>query len=83
MSWRSARTAGPLLSFKKRECKLHWSAMCAIAPPSASISRTSWPFALPPIDGLQGSVQIFSGSPVTSTVSTPRRADANAASTPA
>ena len=46
-----------------------------MAPPSASISRTSWPFALPPIDGLQGSVQIFAGSPVTSSVSTPRRAE--------
>jgi hypothetical protein len=54
-----------------------------MAPPSASISRTSCPFALPPIDGLQGRVQIFSGSPVTSSVGTPRRADAKAASTPA
>ena len=74
--WRSARTAGPLLSFRKRACRLHRSAKRPIAPPSASISRTSWPLALPPIDGLHGSVQIFSGSPVTSSVGTPKRADA-------
>ena len=48
--------------------------MRAIAPPSASISRTSWPFALPPIDGLQASVPMRSGSPVTSSVGAPRRA---------
>ena len=40
-------------------------------------------FALPPIDGLHASVHIFSGSPVTSSVGTPIRADARAASTPA
>src|ERR1700728_5197437 len=57
--------------------------MLPIAPPSASISRTNCPLALPPIDGLQGNVQILSGSPVTSIVGTPKRADANAASTPA
>src|SRR5271166_2524139 len=57
--------------------------MRAISPPSASISRTSWPLALPPIEGLHASVQMRSGSPVSSSVSTPIRAAANAASTPA
>ena len=80
---RSARTAGPLLSLRKRACRLQRSAKRPISPPSASISRTSCPFALPPIDGLHGSVQMFSGSPVTSSVVAPKRAAASAASTPA
>ena len=38
-----------------RLCKKVASAVRPISPPSASISRTRWPFAVPPIDGLQGS----------------------------
>src|SRR5579872_1828040 len=80
---RSARTAAPLLSLSQRTCSEVASIKTPISPPSASISRTSWPFALPPTLGLHGSVQIFDGSPVTSSVSTPRRALARAASSPA
>src|SRR5579872_4997671 len=80
---RNARTAAPLLSLSQRACTEVASINSPISPPSASISRTSCPFALPPTLGLQGSVQIFDGSPVTSSVSTPRRAEARAASSPA
>src|SRR5271170_5960927 len=55
----------------------------AISPPSASISRTIWPFAWPPIAGLQLICAIVSILPVRSRVEAPVRDAASAASTPA
>ena len=52
-------------------------------PPSASISRTTIPFADPPIEGLQGILPIFLIFKVTSKVGLPIRAAAIAASSPA
>ena len=52
----------------------------AISPPSASISRTMLPFAIPPIDGLQLILPIVSGVCVIRTVLSPIRAAARAAS---
>jgi hypothetical protein len=54
-----------------------------ISPPNASISRAKWPFANPPIAGLQDIWPMVSQLMVNNNVSTPIRADANAASTPA
>ena len=50
-------------------------------PPSASISRTRWPLAVPPIAGLQGICPTVSSESVTSATWQPRRAAAQAAST--
>ena len=51
---RGDHTAGPRL----RLSSLNWMPVASIArpirPPSASISRTRWPFAVPPTAGLQG-----------------------------
>ncbi len=51
---RGDQTAGPRLRFRI----LNWMPVASIArpirPPSASISRTRWPLAVPPIAGLQG-----------------------------
>ena len=51
---RGDQTAGPRLRFRT----LNWMPVASIArpisPPSASISRTRWPFAVPPMAGLQG-----------------------------
>ena len=55
----------------------------AICPPSASISRTILPFAIPPIDGLQLIRPIASGVCVIKTVFRPILAVARAASIPA
>ena len=54
-----------------------------ISPPSASISRTKWLFAGPPIEGLQGIMPILSIEIVTAKVLRPSLAEANAASQPA
>src|SRR5262249_38287142 len=54
-----------------------------ITPPSASISRTRCPFAVPPIAGLQGMCAIVSIDSVQIAMSRPMRAAAHAASTPA
>src|SRR6185503_18141213 len=52
-------------------------------PPSASISRTRCPFAIPPIAGLHDICPTRSRFNVISPVSAPRRAAADAASQPA
>src|SRR5258705_9618576 len=52
-------------------------------PPSASISRTRCPLAIPPIAGLQDIFPIRSRFRVSKAVSAPRRAAAGAASQPA
>ncbi len=55
----------------------------AISPPSASISRTMLPFAIPPIDGLHDILPIDSTVCVIRSVFSPMRAAASAASMPA
>ena len=59
------------------------SAARAIAPPSASISRTRWPLPMPPIAGLQLICPTVSRLWVSSSVRAPMRAAASAASVPA
>ena len=54
-----------------------------MAPPRASISRTSTDLAGPPMAGLQGVMATFSGVRVISRVRQPMRAAARAASQPA
>src|SRR3954447_22853062 len=54
-----------------------------ITPPSASISRTRCPFAVPPTAGLHGMCATVSGPSVQIATLQPRRAAAWAASTPA
>ena len=48
------------VSYTHLLCKNILSAALAISPPNASISRTKWPFAVPPIDGLHGKLAILS-----------------------
>src|ERR1043165_6777455 len=55
----------------------------AMIPSSASISRTKWPLARPPMAGLQDISPILAGSCVISRVRAPMRAEAAAASVPA
>ena len=68
-----------------RLSSLNWMPVASIArpinPPSASISRTRWPFAVPPTAGLQGICPTVSGDSVHRPTLTPRRAAAHAAST--
>src|SRR5580693_1021812 len=59
------------------------SATTPITPPSASISRTRCPLAMPPIAGLQDICAIRSRFMVTMAVRNPMRAQARAASHPA
>src|SRR5580698_9503710 len=59
------------------------SVLIAISPPSASISRTIWPLAWPPIAGLQLIWATVSILPVNRRVEAPMRDAASAASTPA
>ena len=59
------------------------SVFFAISPPRASISRTTIPFAGPPIDGLQGASAMFFMFPVIKRVLLFSLADASAASHPA
>src|SRR5262245_55444245 len=54
-----------------------------INPPSASISRTRCPFAVPPIAGLHGICATVASDSVQSPTLRPMRAAAHAASTPA
>ncbi len=54
-----------------------------ISPPIASISRTRWPFAVPPIAGLHGMSATVSADRVTRPTRHPRRAADQAASQPA
>src|SRR5687768_3597784 len=59
------------------------SAARPISPPSASISRTRWPFAVPPMAGLHDICPMPSRFIVSSSVRQPMRAAASAASQPA
>ena len=59
------------------------SATSPITPPRASISRTRWPLAMPPIAGLHDICAIRSRFIVTMAVFSPMRAHARAASHPA
>lgn len=59
------------------------SAARPISPPRASISPTIWPFAGPPMEGLQGIQPILLSSMVHRSVSHPSRAAARDASIPA
>src|ERR1044071_6252454 len=59
------------------------SATSPITPPRASISRTRWPLAIPPIAGLHDICAIRSRFIVTIAVLRPMRAQARAASQPA
>lgn len=54
-----------------------------ISPPSASISRTRWPFAVPPTAGLHGICATVSDESVQMATRAPKRAAAYAASHPA
>jgi hypothetical protein len=59
------------------------SAALPMRPPSASISRTIWPFARPPMEGLQLILPTARGSIVISVTAAPDREAAAAASVPA
>jgi hypothetical protein len=50
---RGAQTAGPLERFSMRNWIVARSAARPMRPPSASTSRTTVPFAIPPMAGLQ------------------------------
>lgn len=75
--------AAPLLLFSIRNWIPVASITRPISPPSASISRTIWPLATPPIAGLQLICPTLSQFIVSKTALAPRRAAANAASHPA
>src|SRR5262245_40011151 len=60
-----------------------WSVTLAISPPKASISRTIWPLATPPIAGLQDICATASRFIVRINVLAPMRAEAREASQPA
>ena len=80
---RGAWTAGPLLLFSILIWIIEASISCPISPPSASISLTRFPFARPPIEGLQLILPIVSGDCVTRSVSKPAWASDRDASIPA
>ncbi len=75
--------AGPLLRLSMRNWMEQRSAIIPVIPPSASISRTICPLAIPPTAGLQLICAIFPMSMVTSSVAAPIVAAACAASQPA
>ena len=80
---RGPRTAGPLLRFSTR----NWIPARSVARPMtlsrASISRTRWPLARPPMAGLQDISPMVVRRWVRSRARAPSRADAAAASQPA
>ena len=80
---RGLHIAGPLLRLSMRNWIAVRSVMSPIRPPSASISRTICPLAIPPTAGLQLICPILFISGVMSSVCEPRRAAATAASQPA
>ena len=80
---RGDHTAGPRLVFSRRNWIPTASATSPITPPSASISRTRCPLAIPPIAGLQDICAIRSAFIVIMTVRRPMRAQARDASQPA
>ena len=76
-------TAGPLPRFSIRLWMVQASAARPISPPKASISRTKWPLAVPPMLGLHGQLPTASKLMVKTMVEQPRRAAAKPASIPA
>ncbi len=80
---RGLHTAGPLERLSMRNCMEHRSVTMPIMPPSASISRTICPLAMPPTAGLHDICAILFMSIVTRQVFAPSRAEAEAASQPA
>ena len=80
---RGLHTAGPLPRLSIRNCIEVASVTRPISPPSASISRTICPLAIPPMAGLQLICPILFISIVTRQVFAPIRAAAAAASQPA
>src|SRR5687767_14258903 len=80
---RGAHTAGPLLLLSIRNCSVARSVARPMIPPRASTSRTTVPFATPPIAGLHDICPMLSSALVTSPTRAPSRAAATAASVPA
>ncbi len=80
---RGPRTAAPLLAFNTRNWIPERSITRPMTPSRASISRTIWPLARPPIAGLQDISPIVSTLWVSKSVLAPTRAAADAASQPA
>ena len=78
-----ARTAGPLLAFRMRNCIPPSSVAAAMAPPSASTSLTRCPLPIPPIEGLHDICPSVSMLWLSNKVLQPARALARAASVPA
>ena len=77
------QTAGPFERFSIRNCIAVASVTSPICPPSASISRTICPLAIPPTAGLHDICAILFMSMVTRHVLAPMLAEAVAASHPA
>ena len=80
---RGLHMAGPLERLSILNCIAVLSVTIPVLPPSASISRTICPFAIPPIAGLQLICAILFISIVMSRVFEPKFAAAQAASHPA
>ena len=80
---RGLHMAGPLERLSIRNCTEHRSVTIPICPPSASISLTICPLAMPPTAGLQLIWAILFMSMVMRHVLTPMLAAAHAASQPA
>src|SRR5829696_4625330 len=80
---RGAHTAAPFPRLSMRNCSVARSVARLMIPPSASTSRTTVPFATPPIAGLHDICPMLSSALVTSPTRAPRRAAATAASVPA
>ena len=76
-------TAGPFPEFKTRIWRSDLSAFFPISPPSASTSPASWPFAVPPMLGLQARKAILSKFKVVNNVFLLSLAKARHASLPA
>ena len=80
---RGLHMAGPFPTFSMRNWIAVASVTRPICPPSASISRTICPLAMPPTAGLHDICAILFMSIVTSNVFAPMLAEAQAASHPA
>ena len=80
---RGLHMAGPFDRLSMRNCRLERSVTMPICPPSASISLTICPLAMPPTAGLQLIWAILFISIVMSKVVEPKLAAAHAASQPA
>ena len=80
---RGLHMAGPLERLSIRNWMAVASVTKAICPPMASISRTIWPLAIPPMAGLHDICAILFISIVTRQVFAPILAEAQAASHPA